>query len=150
MKWLFLLLTSLVCIAKLASAEMLMGSVYVYAGDFKVLSQQGVGCGEFFVPSRQIARLHFVGANSRTIVVNMRSDSGQQGPLLGLNLVGLYGSGDFKVERSGMDVGRKLTVVMEGLVDSSFMAAELTVQRFDAQGNLICSAKGDYYGSPGL
>lgn len=133
-----------------AFADLRSGGSYIYSGDFKLTYQEGKGCGEFFVPSHQIARLNFIGVNSRNIVVNMTADNGQQGPLIGLNLIGLYGSGDFRVERSGMDVGRKLTIVMEGFVSADVMASELTVQRYDTQGNMICSAKGDFYGSPSL
>lgn len=133
-----------------AFADMRTNGTYAYSGDFKMTSQEGQGCGEFFVPSHQIARLGFIGVSNRNIVINMSADNGQQGPLIGLNLVGLYGNGDFRVERSGMDVGRKLLIVMEGYVSSNFMASELTVQRYDVQGNMICSAKGDFYGSPSL
>lgn len=132
-----------------AHAEIL-GGTYSYVGDFKITSQEGNGCAEFFVPSHQIARMSFLGTNSRTIVVNMTADNGQQGPLLGLNLSGLYGTGDFRVERISTDGGRKLSIVMDGFVEPSFIAFALTVQRFDSKGNRICSAKGDFYGSPGL
>ena len=145
--WSILVMT----LPSVASAAMGTAGTYVYSGDFKLTSQEGKGCGEFFVPSHQIARLNFIGVNSQNIVVNMTADNGQQGPLIGLNLVGLYGgSGDFRVERSGMDVGWKLSIVMEGFVASNVMASELTVQRYDVQGNMICSAKGDFYGSPSL
>lgn len=149
-KWFKLVVLSFGLIFSSAAMSAAINSgQYSFVGDFKMTSQEGDGCDDYFVPSHQIARMNFLGA-SRTIVVNMASDNGQQGPLLGLNISGLYGTGDFRAERIMMESAGRLVILMEGNVASSFIDFELTVQRFDQAGNMLCSAKGDFYGSPSL
>ncbi len=118
---------------------------YVYAGEFAPTTSEGEdACRSYFEPTQQTARAFFVGPTGRTMVLNMVSDPA--GPLHGLNLTGLYGSGDFQVERK-LATGEGTTILLvRGFIEPGFILFEIKVEMLNADGESTCRARADFTG----
>jgi hypothetical protein len=116
----------------------------IYDGEFSLTSGVGSECAEFFMPLNQTARVFFVGPTGRTMVLNLVNDN--QGPLHGLNLFGLYGTGDFEVERTIRSQTSTLVLTANGFVDREFILFSMTIRQLSASQQEICSATADFTG----